>query len=430
MPDGIRYKEGIKQAALKLAVCVSVAIVVALAAGVNAHEPITTKVRFNREVVRVLQRNCLGCHRTGGIAMSLETYEEARPWAKAIKEEILEKRMPPWHAVKGYGEFLNAPSLTQHEVDVIVNWVEGGAPKGDDKDLPSGRLVKDDWTLGKPNLTLKPSRKVEVAADADEERTFVLPTKLKEDRWLAAVEFRPGKRSVVHCATVMVEDPGSAAQAVPSPSQKAGVNRLISPAQVPVQMATTLAKWLPGQKAVALPEGVAQLLPAGSSIMLKIHYRGAGETVKDQSEVGLFFAKAPARTQLREVAISSPDAVIPAGAESHRVDASLTLKGDSEAIAIRPRAHALVISLQATAYKPDGTQEVLLWARGHRNDWQPTYYFRQPVLLPKGTRVEVVAHFDNSDANSDNPNDPAKQVRWSELTSEPLCSLLVLEARN
>ena len=123
-------------------------------------------------------RNCLGCHQAGGIAMSLETYEEARPWAKAIKEEILEKRMPPWHAVKGYGEFLNAPSLTQHETDdIIVNWVEGGAPKGDDKDLPPGRLVKDDWTLGKPRLTLKPSGKAEVAADADEERTFVLPTK-------------------------------------------------------------------------------------------------------------------------------------------------------------------------------------------------------------------------------------------------------------
>src|SRR4051812_13493799 len=102
-----------------------------------AHEPITTKVRFNKELVRILRRSCLGCHHTGGIAMSLATYEEARPWAKAIKEEVLEKRMPPWHAMKGYGEFRNAPPLTQREVDLIVNWVEGGAPKGDDKDLPA-----------------------------------------------------------------------------------------------------------------------------------------------------------------------------------------------------------------------------------------------------------------------------------------------------
>ena len=103
---------------------------------VRAHEPITTKVRFNKEVVRILQRNCLGCHRPGGIAMSLATYDEARPWAKAIKEELLEKRMPPWHPVKGFGEFRNAPELTQRDIDLIVNWVEGGAPKGDEKDLP------------------------------------------------------------------------------------------------------------------------------------------------------------------------------------------------------------------------------------------------------------------------------------------------------
>ena len=121
----------------------------------SAHEPITTKVRFNKEVVRVLQRSCLGCHHPGGIAMSLATYDEARPWAKAIKEELLEKRMPPWHAVKGYGEFRNAPSLTQRDVDVIVNWVEGGAPKGDEKDLPEA-LFSNDWQLRKPDLTLKP----------------------------------------------------------------------------------------------------------------------------------------------------------------------------------------------------------------------------------------------------------------------------------
>jgi mono/diheme cytochrome c family protein len=106
----------------------------------TAHEPITTKVRFNKEVIRILQRNCLGCHRPDGVAMSLATYDDARPWAKAIKEEILEKRMPPWHAVKGYGDFLNAPSLTQREADLIVNWVEGGAPRGDDKDLPAEPL--------------------------------------------------------------------------------------------------------------------------------------------------------------------------------------------------------------------------------------------------------------------------------------------------
>jgi hypothetical protein len=362
--------------------------------------------------------------------MSLATYEEARPWAKAIKEEILEKRMPPWFAMKGYGEFRNAPALTQHEVDVIVNWVEGGAPKGDDKELPSGPLVSDDWPLGKPSLTLKVADKVDVAADADLERTFLIETRLKEDRSIEAVDLRPGNASVVHCATIMAETAESAAKALRNKSEKARANQLISFGQVPAQPVTTvLGTWMPGQKPIALPEGVGQLLPAGARIVVKIHYRGSGEAGKDQSTVGLYFAKTQARRQLREVAISNPDAVIPAGANAHRIDAAFVVQEDADAIAIRPGTHPLMISLQATAYRADGTQQVLIWARGNRKDWQPVYYFKRPVSLPKGTRIEVVAHFDNSDENRDNPNDPPKLVRWSELTSDPMCAVLIANSR-
>ena len=123
--------------------------------------------------------------------MSLATYEEARPWAKAIKEEMLEKRMPPWHAVKGYGEFRNAPLITQREIDLIVNWVEGGAPKGDDKDLPPEPLYSDDWQLGKPDLILKPESVSKITADADEYRAAQLVTNLKEDRWITAIDLNP-----------------------------------------------------------------------------------------------------------------------------------------------------------------------------------------------------------------------------------------------
>src|SRR5262252_8333223 len=158
---------------------VSLTVVLLPFAFVSAHEPITTKVRFNKEVIRVLQRSCLGCNRPGGIAMSLATYDEARPWAKAIKEELLEKRMPPWNAVKGYGEFRNSPPLTQRDVDLIVNWVEGGAPKGDEKDLPNAPLMSSDWALGNPDLVIKPKTESRVAADGDDYRIFVLTT-LKE----------------------------------------------------------------------------------------------------------------------------------------------------------------------------------------------------------------------------------------------------------
>jgi len=384
---------------------------------VSAHEPITTRVRFNKEVIRTLQRSCLGCHHPGGVAMSLATYEEARPWAKAIKEEVLEKRMPPWHAVKGYGEFRNAPSLTQRDVDVLVNWVEGGAPKGDDKDLPPGPLYSTGWQLGPPDLVLKPASEAKVTGDADEYRTLVLPTNLGEARWVTAIDLQPGNAAVVHCARFYFLRNGPTAEAPMMPA-----------ADEDVRQRTAAFSWMPGQKPVALDGGVAQLLPAGSRLAVTIHYHGSGEATKDQTAVGLYFAKTAPTKSLQSIGVSSADEVIPVGAEPRSLKQSLQIAADTELIGLRPRVHPLMISFQATAYRPDGTQEVLIWTRGYHFDWEPTYLLKQPATLPKGTRVEVIAYFDNSDDNPNNPNNPPKPVRWSELTTDPWCVFLVAGA--
>ena len=388
----------------------------------QAHEPITTKVRFNKEVVRVLQRNCLGCHRAGGIAFSLATYEEARPWAKAIKEEVLEKRMPPWRAMKGYGEFRNAPSLAQRDIDLLVNWVEGGAPKGDDKDLPAGPLVSTEWQLGKPDLILTPAAETKIASGADESHTFVLPTNLKSDRWLSAIDLQPRNGAVAHCAKFYVLKGGDTEDAPMMPVKREELTR------ADLQNNIALATWMPGQKTVATDDGVAQLLGVGARIAITIHYHGADEAATDSPVVGLYFAKSPPARQLRYVALTGPDTVIPAGDEWHRSTTTFTATNDTEAFGIRPAVHPLMSSLQATAYFPDGSQQVLIWTRGYQFDWAPTYFFRQRIALPKGTRVEVVAYFDNSDNNQNNPNSPAKPVRWSEMTTEPWCVLLLADA--
>lgn len=368
-----------------------------------AHEPITTKVRFNKEVVRILQRSCLGCHHPNGIAMSLATYDEARPWAKAIKEEVLNKRMPPWHAVRGFGDFRNAPPLTQREVDLLVNWVEGGAPKGEDSDLPTPPLYSDDWQLGKPDLTLKPQAAAQIAADADDTRTITLATNTTEARWLAAIDLRPGDARVVHCARFYLIG-----------------NQASGPC---------LGTWMPSQKSVAWPEGAAQLLPAGAHIIVKIHYHGAGEAARDESEVGLYFAKTPPRRQVQEVAVTDADARIPAGASAHQVSVSYTAQEDVEVLALRPVVNPLITSLQATVYRPDGSEEILLWARGYQFDWQPTYYLKHAGALPKGSRIEVIAYLDNSDNNRDNPNDPPRALRLRDLTDAPLCAVLIAKTR-
>jgi len=386
----------------------------------QAHEPITTKVRFNKEVIRVLQRNCLGCHHSGGIAFSLATYDEARPWAKAIKEEVLEKRMPPWRAKKGYGEFRNAPSLAQRDIDLLVNWVEGGAPKGDDKDLPSGPLVSSDWQLGKPELILTPAAETKIAAGTDESRTFVLPTNLKTDRWLTALDLQPRNAAVAHCAKFYILKGGESDDAPMMPVKEVP--------RADLQNNIAFATWMPGQKTFALGDGVAQFISAGSRIAVTIHYHGSGEAATDLPMVGLYFAKSPPTKQLRYVSLTGPDTVIPTGDEWHRSTTAFTTTNDTEAVGIRPTVHPLMTSLQATAYFPDGSQQVLIWTRGYQFDWPPTYYFKQRVALPKGTRIEVVTYFDNSDNNQNNPSNPAKPVRWSELATEPWCVLLLADA--
>ncbi|HJQ27046.1 MAG TPA: cytochrome c [Blastocatellia bacterium] len=393
-------------------------------ARVNAHEPITTKVRFNKEVVRILARSCLGCHHTGGIAMSLATYDEARPWAKAIKEEVLNKRMPPWHAVKGFGDFRNAPPLTQREVDLLINWVEGGAPRGEDSDLPTAPLYSDDWQLGKPDLILKPAP-ASIAADTDETRTITLATNIKEDAWLTAVDLRPGDARVVHCARFyLAGDWGSGVGGQVLTDSKGSPNT-----QHPTPN-TCLGTWMPGQKTIAWADGVAQVLPAGARLAVRIHYRGAGEATRDQSAVGLYFAKTPPRKLLREVAVTDAAAMIPAGAGMYPLRLSYTVQEAVEAVALRPLVSPLITSLQVTAYRTDGSEEVLLWTRGYQFDWQPTYYLKRPALLPAGTRLEVIAYFDNSENNPNNPNDPPKRLRLGDLGDEPLCAVITSKPRS
>jgi len=304
---------------------------------------------------------------------------------------------------------------------LIVNWVEGGAPRGDEKDLPAGPLFSNDWQLGKPDLTLKPESESKIAADADEYRSFVLATNLKDDRWLTAIDLQPGNGTVVHCAKFYSLKSAADASMMQVKNEE-------SASSVDLRSAPVLATWMPGQKPVALDDSVALLLPAGLRIAVKIHYRGSGEASADVSMIGLYFAKTPPRKPVQEIAITNADAIIPVSAEPRQLKVSFTTQSETEAIAIRPRVHPLVVSLQATAYRPDGSEEVLIWTRGYQFDWEPTYYFKQPVALPKGTRVDVVAYFDNSEGNQKNPNDPPKSQRWFELTSDPLCALLVVSS--
>ena len=390
----------------------SVAILIAPRTG-NSHEPITTSVMFNKEIVRIFQQHCLACHNSGSITnIPLATYAQARPWAKAFKEEVLEKRMPPYQAVKGFGHFQNDYTLTQRERDLIVSWVEGGAPKGDDKDLPVAQVALARWVLGPPDLVLEPENESKISSGGgDEYRCVTLQTNLKEDRWVTAADFHPGNGAAVHCASFGIwrENGG-----VPG---DCGANTIAA--------ANGLGTWIPGQAVTHLPKNAARLLPAGARIVMRIHYHKTSEAVSDRSSLGLYFTKGPTRP-LRVVMLAAPETNIPAGAERYRVKASYTMPESALAVAIRPLLFPFAKSVEATAYRPDGTIEVLIWARDYRYDWQPDYDFKTPVNLPRGTRIEATAYLDNSDNNPNNPNQPALAVR----VAAALCELSLVKVRE
>lgn len=413
----MRYFDESREARLRRpkAIALAGALLMALAVMMVAprsgytHEPITTNVRFNKEVIRILDRHCLGCHSAGRIKadIPLSTYEEARPWAKAIKEEVLEKRMPPYQAVKGYGRFEHDYGLTQREIDLLVSWVEGGAPKGDEKDLPR-REAENSWALGKPDLILQPEAETKVAADEKAVRCFTLPTNLNEDKWISGVDFQPGDGTVVHRAAMTIVPAAAAKTACDQKAMKLNGSA-----------AESLGSWAPGQAPMKFPKGVARALPAGSVVVLKIDYRGAGAEANDRSAVGLYFATEDPALQLQGVTVAASTASVPAAAAAFRIQSAYVLPAAAEAVALRPLLFPYARSVEVKAHRPDGTVEVLVWAKHRRYDWEPPYLFKKPVQLPKGTRIEVTAYLDNSSDNPSNPHDPPQAVRFA----EPLCEL-------
>jgi hypothetical protein len=375
----------------------------------GAHEPVTTKVMFNKEVIRILERHCLACHAPGKIKsdIPLTTYEEARPWAKAIKEEVLEKRMVPFQAVKGYGSFVHDYTIPKREVELLVSWIEGGAPRGEEKDYPKENIDKlitgKEWRLGAPDLILQPDKETKIEpgspGENDETRCFVLPTNLKEDRWINAIDFQPGAGSVVHSASLFVASGKILA--------KAGDTNTCPPG------GALIGQWAPGQAPSRLPGAAAIKLPANARILMRIRYRRNGEAASDRSSAGLYFAKDSISKLVRNVAINAPSTVIPANAESYRIKASYAINEATEAVAIRPLLFPLGKSIEVSAHRPDGSVEVLIWAKDYRFDWQPAYFFKKPVALPAGARIEVTAYMDNPEDTRGATNDSSAETRFA-----------------
>jgi hypothetical protein len=395
---------------------------------------------FTREVAPIVYAKCASCHRPGEVApMSLLTYRDVRPWAAAIREKVMTRAMPPWHADRQYGRFRNDTSLTQAEIDTLVAWADGGAREGDPAALPPLPTFPDGWQIGTPDVVFEMATEYEVPARGEiEYQYFEVPTNFTEDRWMQAGEVRAGDRAHVHHIIVYVREPQPvrrptvmSVRAIPNPAgAAASAPRAAAPARPanpPAQRVTArpgggdamLVNWAVGEDAPVHMAGTAKRVPAGSTLIFQVHYTTNGTPGKDRSKIGLIFAKEPPRREVRTGIIANATFAIPAGAADHQVEAEATFLEDIHVWSMHPHMHLRGKDMTYTAIYPDGRREIVLRVPKYDFGWQTDYWLAEPLTLPKGSKLHVSAHFDNSPANRANP-DPAATVRWGDQTWEEM----------
>jgi Trehalose utilisation len=371
---------------------------------------------FTKDVAPILQARCQGCHRPGEAApFSLLTYDQARPWAKAIKEAVLARKMPPWFADPHYGKFSNDRSLPQHEIETLRAWVDGGAPQGNPKDMPPPREFADGWAIPKPDAVIELPTAFEIPATGTLEYQHILiPAPFQTDKWVQFAEARPTDRSRVHHIIAFIREPGSdwlkeAKPGIPFVPEKPK-DENADTSQLPSDF---LVGYAPGQPPEQFVPGQAKLIRAGSDIILQVHYTTNGKPGKDRSRIGLVFAKEPPQKRVFTVSATNGKFKIPAGAPNHQVDAEFELGADVTLYGLHPHMHGRGKDFEYRVKYPGGETRTLLKVPNYRATWQLWYELSEPIALPKGARIECTAHFDNSANNALNP-DPTKDVVWGD----------------
>jgi len=404
----------------------------ACAALVSHAASVPSQITFNKDVLSILQKRCQGCHRPGEVApMSLLTYRDARPWAKAIREAVLTRKMPPWFADPHYGKFSNDRSLTNNEIATLVSWVDGGAREGDPKDAPSPIEWVDGWSIGKPDAVFEMPRDFDVpAAGTVEYQYIVIPSGFTRDTWVQAAEARPGNRQLVHHIIAFVRPPGSewlkdakpGVPFVPVEKKAEGGKKKEEQKEESDEAAGSpelLIGFAPGLVPMMLRPGQAKMVTAGSDFVFQMHYTATGKAGTDRSRIGVIFAKEPPGERVFTANALNSKFVIPAGDPAYRVDSSITLQPPARLVDLMPHMHYRGKDFEYRLIYPTGETQTVLSVPRYDFNWQLFYYLSDPIVLPRGTRIDCTAHFDNSPNNRYNP-DPKKEVRWGEQTWEEM----------
>src|SRR5260221_5325344 len=373
--------------------------------------------KFTKDVAPVLQARCQECHRPGEAApFSLLTYEQARPWAKAIKAAVLQGKMPPWFADPHYGKFSNDRSLLKSEIDTLVAWVDAGAPRGDAKDMPPPREFANGWTIPNPDAVIELPTPFEIPASGVLEYQHILiPAPFKTDQWVQMAEARPTDRSHVHHIIAFIREPGStwlkdAKPGIRFVPEKVKADESKDTSELPSDF---LVGYAPGQPPEQFKTGQAKLIKAGSDIIFQVHYTTNGKASTDRSRIGLVFAKEPPLKRVLTLSATNGKFKIPAGDPNYRVDAEFELGSTATLYGLHPHMHGRGKDFEFRVKFPGGETQTLLSVPHYKFYWQLWYDLSEPLVLPKGTKIECTAHFDNSPNNPD-AADPKKDVVWGD----------------
>ncbi len=399
--------------------------VAALIVGMAAQAAdVNTGVTFNKDVLPILQQHCQSCHRPGEIGpMPLLTYEGTRPWAKSIKSAVATKKMPPWFADPGYGHFANDRRLSDADVDKIVAWVDAGAPEGDAKDRTAPVQWTDGWNI-QPDVVIAMPKSYAVPAKGVVEYTyFVVPAPFQKDTWVLDGEVRPGNRSVVHHASVHVRPPGSQWLKDAKPGEPYVPPKAAPGAPPPANQSNEwLLGYVPGVHGEYFDvqhdpaHRAAKLIPAGSDLVFEMHYTPNGKTAEDDlTKVGFVLAKAPPEHRLLTLPVANMDFAIPPGDANYAGHADATFDKPVQLVYAQPHMHLRGKDMDIHLIYPTGESDMLVSVPRFDFGWQLVYYEDKPIPVPKGTRIELSAHWDNSANNRYNP-DPNTTVRWGDQT--------------
>jgi len=409
-------------------------------------------VTYSRDVAPILYKNCTNCHRPGEIApMSLLNYADTRPWAKAIAAQVSRGTMPPWHADPSHGEFLNDRRLSEEDKATIVKWVSAGAPEGDRASAPPTPTYASGWTMGDPDAVFSMQEDYPVPAEGTIAYQYLqVPTNLTEDRWIQAIEVKPWNPAVVHHVIVFAMPPRPAAPAAgpgtkpasprPAPlftymegtqdvpAGQTGGDKLPADQQKPLgpndrpapkRLGPAIGGFAPGQMVRVYQEGSAMKLPAGSTLVFQMHYTASGTATTDRTRIAVRFAKEKPAHEVRFAQLVNGALHIPAGAADYRVDTEMTVNRDITLWSMLPHTHVRCKRWEYQVTYPDGRTDTVLAVPKYDFNWQTDYVFKEPLKLPKGSRLHATAWYDNSKNNPSNP-DATKDVWWGDQTWEEM----------